>query len=579
MRPTLYAQACVGRSAARGAGYRVRKRNTRTRPPNEASAKVAIEASAKVAIDASTLLATAFKNLKGFVETSLASHAFEKERLRSLQQLLEKHEWLPACDAARALEQNAARGYLDNSNSSETKQHAAILYRAVILLSACAFAFAGRPRRGLQLCDFLSLEAAPPPPPPVAPTLKALSAAISAAIVSTCSARLPARGSRAPSPPPRDDDLYRVPSRLPPDAAATLASRTDDSGRHDALGRPALRHPIRRLSTAPALDDFKRDHVLTHTPCVLTSAMDDWPCVRPGPHSWADLRRGLLREEEGGSMRGGRVVRIEMSDSPGAPIEEPVHVRFVSLAAFVDGCLLPMAHRRHHTERADDPGVDAADATAWPPWPFTFGKRDFWGLQWPRDRRRIGFLAQYQLLEQLGPELEAEIGAVPYAAALGAGFRIRRNVWIGAAGASTALHFDPKDNLLCQIAGFKYVRLYEPALTPSIPVETTDRPRMQSDMLKSSGNFALCDVESPSFATDYPKLASAPFTETILGPGDMLYIPWGCWHYCRSLTTSISLNVWWCRGKADLLKVPCFGPSLAASGSLEGFLKGQREVG
>ena len=49
----------------------------------------------------------------------------------------------------------------------------------------------------------------------------------------------------------------------------------------------------------------------------------------------------------------------------------------------------------------------------------------------------------------------------------------------------------------------------------------------------------------------------------------MLYIPWGCWHYCRSLTASISLNVWWNRDAEGLLKVPYFGAAIAAAAAAQ----------
>ncbi len=33
--------------------------------------------------------------------------------------------------------------------------------------------------------------------------------------------------------------------------------------------------------------------------------------------------------------------------------------------------------------------------------------------------------------------------------------------------------------------------------------------------------------------------------ETVLGPGDGLYIPARHWHYVRALSPSISVNFWW----------------------------------
>jgi hypothetical protein len=44
---------------------------------------------------------------------------------------------------------------------------------------------------------------------------------------------------------------------------------------------------------------------------------------------------------------------------------------------------------------------------------------------------------------------------------------------------------------------------------------------------------------------------------------------WGCWHYCRSLTASVSVNVWWNRGPEALRLVPCFGKAMEAAGLIE----------
>jgi lysine-specific demethylase 8 len=42
----------------------------------------------------------------------------------------------------------------------------------------------------------------------------------------------------------------------------------------------------------------------------------------------------------------------------------------------------------------------------------------------------------------------------------------------------------------------------------------------------------------------HPLFLQAKYTETILAPGDMLFIPKSHWHYVRSLSTSVSINFW-----------------------------------
>jgi hypothetical protein len=70
------------------------------------------------------------------------------------------------------------------------------------------------------------------------------------------------------------------------------------------------------------------------------------------------------------------------------------------------------------------------------------------------------YLAQHALFDQL-PELRAHF--TPPAVitdAAGAGATVQEtNAWWSTAGAVTPLHFDTYDNILSQVAGYKYVRL------------------------------------------------------------------------------------------------------------------------
>ena len=51
------------------------------------------------------------------------------------------------------------------------------------------------------------------------------------------------------------------------------------------------------------------------------------------------------------------------------------------------------------------------------------------------------------------------------------------------------------------------------------------------------------DPENYSYQK-FPKFISADVMETIVEPGELLFIPRGWWHYLRSLEPSISINHW-----------------------------------
>lgn len=142
------------------------------------------------------------------------------------------------------------------------------------------------------------------------------------------------------------------------------------------------------------------------------------------------------------------------------------------------------------------------------------------------------YLAQHQLFEQT-PELRRDFVTPDYCM-LGAGEVLQINSWLGPAGTVSPLHTDPHHNLLAQVVGYKYVRLYA----------ADQGPRMYAhdDWLLS--NTSRVDAEQPQLQT-FPAFREAEGFECVLGPGDTLYIPPGVWHFVRSLSASFSVSFWW----------------------------------
>ena len=184
----------------------------------------------------------------------------------------------------------------------------------------------------------------------------------------------------------------------------------------------------------------------------------------------------------------------------------------------------------------------------------------------------IGYLAQHDLFAQI-PALKADIMIPDYcyttppdpdsdaAVSRTSGLTSRPqldepllNAWLGPKGTKTPLHTDPYHNILCQVVGYKYVRLYSPKETPNLYPHGVDEKGISMD---NTSQVDICfhsrTTESPAdrdatireTQMKFPLFQKANYMDAILGPGDCVYIPLGWWHYVESLSTSFSVSFWW----------------------------------
>ncbi len=131
--------------------------------------------------------------------------------------------------------------------------------------------------------------------------------------------------------------------------------------------------------------------------------------------------------------------------------------------------------------------------------------------------------------EDLIPGYETALGFEDLAPPDDAGTDTR--LWIGSAGTCSGLHSDVKDNIFAQVAGRKKVIL--------VPFSQT---RFVYPFVDNVVNSRV-DPESFS-AEEFPDFLRADVQSTTVGPGEVLFIPRGWWHYLRSETPSISVNHW-----------------------------------
>ncbi|KAF8103924.1 hypothetical protein N665_0182s0031 [Sinapis alba] len=142
------------------------------------------------------------------------------------------------------------------------------------------------------------------------------------------------------------------------------------------------------------------------------------------------------------------------------------------------------------------------------------------------------YLAQHPLFDQIN-ELRDDI-CIPDYCFVGGGELQSLNAWFGPAGTVTPLHHDPHHNILAQVVGKKYIRLYPSSLQDELyPYSET--------MLCNSSQVDLDNIDK----NEFPKAVELEFMDCILEEGEMLYIPPKWWHYVRSLTMSFSVSFWW----------------------------------
>ncbi|GAA1615133.1 cupin-like domain-containing protein [Catellatospora bangladeshensis] len=98
---------------------------------------------------------------------------------------------------------------------------------------------------------------------------------------------------------------------------------------------------------------------------------------------------------------------------------------------------------------------------------------------------------------------------------------------LGPAGTVTPLHHDNMNILLCQVLGRKRVRLV---------------PSFQRHLVyPRGGTFSHVDADAPDLSR-FPDYASATVLETVLEPGEALFIPFGWWHWVRALDPAVTVS-------------------------------------
>ncbi|KAF9350549.1 Lysine-specific demethylase 8 [Mortierella sp. AD094] len=298
---------------------------------------------------------------------------------------------------------------------------------------------------------------------------------------------------------------------------------------------PEIKHPIPRLHL-PTLDAFQH-HINSPsggTPIIITGAIDHWPARE----RWTDL--DTICRTAGPD----RLVPIEIGSQY---TDEQWTQKLVTMREFIEQYITCNWRHEEEQDHQDENG----------------GRDD--NREDSKQERQVGYLAQHDLFDQI-PRLRRDIDIPDYCMVEPnerQGYDppddVLLNAWFGPRGTVSPMHTDPYHNLLAQVVGRKYIRLYAPKESSKLYCfglgsgeETHEEDGAEGEQEQEQGqeqeksllgNTSQVNVECPDLDR-HPLFAEAQYVETILGPGELLYIPFQWWHYIRSLSTSFSVSFW-----------------------------------
>ncbi|KAI1292687.1 hypothetical protein F5Y03DRAFT_17577 [Xylaria venustula] len=324
---------------------------------------------------------------------------------------------------------------------------------------------------------------------------------------------------------------------------------------------PPVAHPVRKTE-ALSIDEFQtymdrpRDPTLGPEPLILRNTLTEWLAL--STHPW-NQPSYLLSQ----TFDGRRLVPVEIGRSY---VDEGWGQKLITFGEFLNKHIDPSSLPATTDQRTTDTNSNSKDTSH-------KSGRD------PPSPKPTAYLAQHQLFTQL-PTLRNDILIPDYCYTTPPQHptdpRIDQpeldapllNAWFGPPGTISPLHNDPYHNILTQIVGRKYVRLYAPQETARLAargrengvemgntsmldvgvLEGWDEPPAPSPRDDDQGRIYEESSDNKHAAMsegDIEAFKAVPFVDCILEPGDALYIPIGWWHYVRGLSVSFSVSFWW----------------------------------
>ncbi|KAI0098267.1 hypothetical protein GGR51DRAFT_552569 [Nemania sp. FL0031] len=309
---------------------------------------------------------------------------------------------------------------------------------------------------------------------------------------------------------------------------------------------PPVTHPIKKLE-ALSIDEFQTymdrpgDPKLGPGPLIIRNSLNEWPAL--STHPW-NRPSYLLSQTFGGR----RLVPVEIGRSY---VDEGWGQKLITFGEF-------MREYIDHTSCSPVSSNRISNNTQLNPEPHN---------STTPPHKPTAYLAQHQLFTQL-PSLRNDILIPDYCYTLPPPHPTDPsiaqpelsapllNAWFGPPGTISPLHNDPYHNVLAQVVGRKYVRLYAPLFVSRLAargrengVEMGNTSTLDVGVLEGWDERAGEDggelENAEAIEEKIAEFKALPFVDCILEPGDALYIPIGWWHYVRGLSVSFSVSFWW----------------------------------
>ncbi|KAH9821243.1 hypothetical protein DFH28DRAFT_584837 [Melampsora americana] len=305
-----------------------------------------------------------------------------------------------------------------------------------------------------------------------------------------------------------------------------------------------IHRQIPRYDSPPESSEFIKN--LHQSPFVIKGYCSNWLSLQS--HPWRDI--SYLKQVSGPC----RVVPVEVG---GKYTDEHWGQRIMSWYEFLDSI------KSHTSNPINSSSISKSPSSS--------------------SNQEVLYLAQYDLFQQFPalrddisiPEyVDCEIPDIPGQARLRPGGEegLILNAWLGPSGTVSPAHVDPYYNCYAQIVGQKFVWVASPKFqsemypfgsSPSIPSESSKKVEVTDDgkedeslqtsyMTNTSQVDVLmtCDPKDDqldSIKEKFPEFVQKVMPEAmqiVLEEGDLMIMPAGWWHSMESLSSSISVSIW-----------------------------------